>query len=87
LAIRLESFVESDSALGNIPVERQCEKDLRRNSLMDKFWNVIETDGPNIIAGKGAEFFNQFSSSFAYGRENEFGAAVVAHPQSILSNT
>jgi hypothetical protein len=45
------------------------------------------TDGPNIIAGKGAEFFNQFSSFFAYGRDNEFGAAVVAHPQSILSNT
>ena len=42
LAIRLESFVESDSALGNVPVERHCEKDFRWDSLMDKLRKVIE---------------------------------------------
>lgn len=35
-AIRLECFVEIDNALGNMPIERQDEKDLRRHSLMHK---------------------------------------------------
>jgi len=36
--------VESDRALGNIAIERQCEKDFRWDSLMDKSWNVIESE-------------------------------------------
>ena len=33
LAIRFESFVKSDSALGSMPVERQSEEDLRWHPL------------------------------------------------------
>jgi hypothetical protein len=44
LAIRFESFVESDRALGNISVERQCEKDFRWDSLEPESAYVLESE-------------------------------------------
>jgi hypothetical protein len=41
-------------------------------------------DGPSTLADKGVKLFDEFSCFFAYGRENEFSTAVVAHPQAIL---
>src|SRR6056297_3283216 len=49
LAIRFESFVESDGSLGNIPVESKCDKEFLWHSLMDKFWNVIESELPVVL--------------------------------------
>ncbi len=44
LAIRFESFVESDSALRSMPVERQSEEDLLWHSLMHKSRHVLEPE-------------------------------------------
>ena len=49
LAIRFESFVESDSALRSKPVERQSEEDLLWHSLMDKSRHVLEPEFPVVI--------------------------------------
>ena len=49
LGIRLESIVESDGALRSISVERQCEKDFRWHSLMDKPRHVFETNSLVVI--------------------------------------
>ena len=49
LAIRFESFVESDRALRIRPVERQSEENLLWHSLMHKSPNVIEPEFPVVI--------------------------------------
>jgi hypothetical protein len=44
LAIRFESLVESDTAPRSLSVERQCEKNFRWDSFIDKFRDVIEPE-------------------------------------------
>ena len=48
-ANRLESFVESDSALRRMPVERQREENLRRHTLMPKPRRVPEPEFPVVF--------------------------------------
>jgi hypothetical protein len=64
-------------------------RDLGRGVNDRLIWKLMRqiqsmADGPSTLADKGLKFFDEFSCFFAYGRENEFGAAVVAHPQAIL---
>ena len=44
LAIRFETFVESDGALRSMPVERQSEEDLRWHSLIHQSRQVPEPE-------------------------------------------
>ena len=41
-------------------------------------------DGASTLADKGLKLFDEFSCHFAYGRQDEFGTAIVANPQAIL---
>lgn len=49
LAIRFESFVESDAALRSLPVERQREEDLLWHALKHQSRHVGETEFPVVI--------------------------------------
>jgi hypothetical protein len=64
-------------------------RDLCRGVNDRLIWKLIRqiqsmADGPSALADKGVKFFDEFSCFLAYGRENEFSTAVVAHPQAIL---
>ena len=48
-AMRFECFVESDSALRNMPVERQGEEDLLWDSLKHKSRHVAEPESPVVL--------------------------------------
>ena len=48
LAIRSESFVESDRALRSMPGERESEEDLRRHALKPKSRYVPEPEFPVV---------------------------------------
>ena len=54
LAICFESPVKLNDALRSMPVQGQGEKDLLRYSLMDKPWNVLESE-PFVILGMSHE--------------------------------
>ena len=49
LAIRFETFVESNGALWNMPVEGQGKKDLRRHAFMYKSRHVLEPESPVVV--------------------------------------
>jgi hypothetical protein len=49
LAIRFESFVESDGALRITPIERLSEKNFLWHPLMHKSRNVFEPEFPVVI--------------------------------------
>ncbi len=49
LAIRFETFVESDGALRITPIERQHEEDLPRHALKYKSRKVLEPEFPVVI--------------------------------------
>ena len=49
VAIRFESFMESDSSLRYISVERQSQEDLWRHPLQHKPWHVLEATSLVVI--------------------------------------
>jgi hypothetical protein len=64
-------------------------RDLGRSVNDRLIWRLIRqiqsmADGSSTLADKGVKFFGEFSCLFAYERQNEFGTAMVAHPQAIL---
>ena len=62
LGISFECFLESNDALGDMPIERQSKEDLRWHSLVHKSWHILETEFPIVFrvshktATSGTEF-------------------------------